>query len=237
MLISPTRSDIQTLVRSFVLAVVPGIETFEGQDSRVPEPTAGDFVVVTLLDWPRLTLNVDSVEDVSFTGSISGAVLTASAVASGALSVGQTVYGASVAAGTTITALGSGTGGPGTYTVSAPQSVSSGPLHAGQRPVVEAGQVRAQLDVHGPSSAENAQLIAVLFRDPFGTEFFSAINPAMSPLYVDGPRQAPFQNAEQQWEFRWSLDLQLQVDQTILGIPQQFADELVATPISVVAVY
>jgi hypothetical protein len=62
----------------------------------------------------------------NFTGSISGLTLTVSAFAGGApLAVGQTVFGAGVAAATTITALGTGTGGTGTYTVSTSQTVSS----------------------------------------------------------------------------------------------------------------
>lgn len=60
-----------------------------------------------------------------FTGSISGSTLTVTAAGSVALAVGQTVYGVGVAAGTTITALGTGTGGTGNYTVSASQIVSS----------------------------------------------------------------------------------------------------------------
>jgi len=60
-----------------------------------------------------------------FTGSISGSTLTVTAAGSVPLAVGQTVYGAGVAAGTTITALGTGTGGTGNYTVSASQTVSS----------------------------------------------------------------------------------------------------------------
>lgn len=53
-----------------------------------------------------------------FTGSISGNTLTVSAVASGTIAVGQTVFGTGVANGTTISALGTGTGGTGTYTLS-----------------------------------------------------------------------------------------------------------------------
>ena len=60
-----------------------------------------------------------------FTGSISGTTLTVTAAGSVALAVGQTVYGAGVTAGTTITALGTGTGGAGTYTISTSQTVSS----------------------------------------------------------------------------------------------------------------
>jgi parallel beta-helix repeat protein len=61
----------------------------------------------------------------SFTGSIAGNTLTVTAVASGVLAVGQVLYGSGITAGTTITALGTGTGGTGTYTVSALQTVSS----------------------------------------------------------------------------------------------------------------
>ncbi|WP_321905133.1 structural cement protein Gp24 [Paraburkholderia tropica] len=61
----------------------------------------------------------------SVTGSIAGTVLTVTAVSAGALQVGQTIAGTGVTSGTTITALGTGTGGAGTYTVSASQTVSS----------------------------------------------------------------------------------------------------------------
>lgn len=62
----------------------------------------------------------------SFTGSISGTTLNVSAFASGApLAIGQTVFGSGVTGGTTITGLGTGTGGTGTYTVGTSQTVSS----------------------------------------------------------------------------------------------------------------
>ncbi len=64
----------------------------------------------------------------SITGSISGTTLTVTAVASGILGIGETLSGTGVTAGTTITALGTGTGGAGTYTVSASQTVASEPL-------------------------------------------------------------------------------------------------------------
>ena len=51
------------------------------------------------------------------TGVIAASVLTVSAVTSGVLRVGQILSGAGVAAGTYISALGTGTGGTGTYTV------------------------------------------------------------------------------------------------------------------------
>jgi hypothetical protein len=61
-----------------------------------------------------------------FTATSSGKTLTVSAVASGVIYVGQTIQGAGMAAGTIITALGTGTGGTGTYTLSQANTVSSG---------------------------------------------------------------------------------------------------------------
>jgi hypothetical protein len=59
------------------------------------------------------------------TGSVAGTVLTVSAVASGVLTVGSIVTGTGVNAGTTIASLGTGTGGVGTYNLSASMSVAS----------------------------------------------------------------------------------------------------------------
>jgi len=59
------------------------------------------------------------------TGSISGSTLTVTSVTVGSLAVGQILAGSGIAVGTTITALGSGSGGVGTYTVSLPQITAS----------------------------------------------------------------------------------------------------------------
>ncbi len=64
------------------------------------------------------------------TGSIAGTTLTVTALTSGALSVGMTVTGTGVSAGTVITALGTGLGANGvtalgTYSVSPSQTVAS----------------------------------------------------------------------------------------------------------------
>ena len=63
------------------------------------------------------------------TGDISGTTLTVSAVTSGTLTVGQTIQGSTVTAQTIITALGTGTGGVGTYTVNNSQTVTSRTLY------------------------------------------------------------------------------------------------------------
>ena len=66
----------------------------------------------------------------SVTGFISGTVLDVTAVTSGALVVGQTIFGTGVADDTVITALGTGSGGVGTYNINNSQTVSSGPISA-----------------------------------------------------------------------------------------------------------
>ncbi len=60
-----------------------------------------------------------------FTGSIAGTTLTVSAVSSGTVKVGQSLVGAGIAGDTYISALGTGTGGTGTYTVSASFTIAS----------------------------------------------------------------------------------------------------------------
>lgn len=68
--------------------------------------------------------------DASFTGSINGNVLTASAV-TGAIAVGQVVAGVGVAPGTTIVPGGAGTGSAGTYNVDTTQITSSTAMRSG----------------------------------------------------------------------------------------------------------
>lgn len=82
---------------------------------------------------PRLVFGAEQAgREAVVTGSIAGTTLTVTAVSSGALRVGLALSGTGVTAGTTITALGTGTGGAGTYTVSASQTVSSTSITAGK---------------------------------------------------------------------------------------------------------
>jgi len=78
--------------------------------------------------WRNLVDNNTTDPDASaasFTGSISGTTLTVTAVASGTVTVGQVLSGTGITSGTLITALGTGTGGNGTYTVQTSQTASS----------------------------------------------------------------------------------------------------------------
>lgn len=61
----------------------------------------------------------------STTITVAAGTLTVTAVASGAVTVGQVLSGSGVTAGTVVTALGTGTGGTGTYIVSPSQTAAS----------------------------------------------------------------------------------------------------------------
>jgi len=80
-----------------------------------------------ITEGPLLALNSLRKEAGSFsgTGTISTTTLTISAVTDGRLRIGSVISGTGVTVGTRITALGTGTGGIGTYTVSASQTVSA----------------------------------------------------------------------------------------------------------------
>lgn len=72
---------------------------------------------------PRLTPSqVSAILPAAFTASVATNILTVTAVSSGVIGVGQSVFGAGLASSPTISGLGSGTGGAGTYYLSVSQS-------------------------------------------------------------------------------------------------------------------
>lgn len=82
-----------------------------------------------------------------------------------------------------------------------------------------------QVDCYGPTSPENAQIIATEFRSTVATDYFNAAGLDRAPLYASDPRQLPFHDEANQVQTRWSLDLALEYDPSVLS-SQQFADSL-----------
>lgn len=87
---------------------------------------------VTLRNYPIVSVDGVAVDnaivnprDARITASIAGTTMTVSAVAQGTLAVGQQIVANGVISGTTISAFLGGSGGTGTYTVSASQTVAS----------------------------------------------------------------------------------------------------------------
>ncbi len=217
-----------------MLAILPaGVEVVAGQDNRVPEPEGADFVVMTPIGRQRLATNIDAYADNAFVGSITETTLTIAEVIAGVLAVGNIIAGANVTIGTVVTALGTGTGGVGTYTVSPAQTAASGIISAGSQASTQKTKVTVQLDVHGPNSADNAETIATLFRDPLAVSVFLASGFDVTPLYTEEPRQIPFINAEQAYETRWVVDAVMQANQVstaqVAVAPIQFASTVSIT--------
>ena len=82
-----------------------------------------------------------------------GTVMTVSAITSGTITISMLISGTGIAAGTTVTALGTGTGGVGTYTVGVSQEITStsgivgyldgwGEEYSGGTAIAEAGRLR-----------------------------------------------------------------------------------------------
>lgn len=231
--VTPTQSDVLTVLRSFLLLVLPpAVEVIRAQVNRVPSPKGADYVVMTPIRRSRLSTNQDAYIDVVMTGSADRGVLTITDVASGTLQLGSTVEGVNVLEPVKVEAFGTGLGDLGTYTVYPPVTAAAGLLYAGRQQSVAPTEFTVQLDIHGPDSAENAQIISTLIRDEYGCSKFEELNAGVQPLYTSDPMQAPFTNAEQQYEDRWTVDVVMQAN-PVVSVPLQFADFVNVTLIQV----
>ncbi len=237
--ISLTEAAANTAFRSFILSALPDVEVILGQANRVPEPKADDFIVYWPLRHDRLGTNILTYMDAVAVGSIAGTVLTVSEVTKGVLLPDTLITdeGGLIAANTTITSQLTGTlGGSGTYRVSTSQTVVSTEIRAGVRFDTQQTQMTVQVDIHGPDSWDNTQILTTLFRSIYGVDTFAGTGLEMSPLYCTDPKQTPFINAEQQYEDRWVTEAAMQLNPQV-GTPQQFADQLQITLIDAVTAY
>lgn len=73
----------------------------------------------------RYTWRVSNPASAEFTGSISGTTLTVTLMKNGVIAAGQQLLGLNVSPGTVITALGTGTGGVGTYVLNQSNTLTS----------------------------------------------------------------------------------------------------------------
>ena len=218
-----------------------GVTVIAGQANRAAEPANPYFVVMTPIRSPRLATNLDGNADVKFSGSIAGNTMTVTVVDTGTIKVGSTVFGTGVASNTTIQALGTGTGGTGTYQVSGSQTLTSRTLSAGAKTMTQDSEFVVQLDFHSPDTlaGDFAKAVSTSFRDEYATSFFAALSPplnSVTPLYADDPEQRPFINENDQYEWRWVLEAHLEADQTVT-VPQQYADAASITVVDVAASY
>lgn len=243
--ISPTETDALKALDAFFLTILPaGVGSYLGQVNRVPEPPEDDFVIYWPLRFTRLNTNIDSAGDVLYTGSLSiddmlGGLLSVSDIDFGTIRIGAPVFGLGVDPLTKIVAQISGEpGGVGVYGVSVEQTVSAEMMASGILSLEQHSRFTLQADVHGPNSADNAQIITTIFRDGAGVDIFAGIRPQgdIVPLYTSDPRQMVFNNEAQQTENRWVAEIELQVNQ-VVAVGQAYADAVTVGLISVDATY
>jgi hypothetical protein len=242
--ISPTEAQIQGTLRAFCVNVLPsGVDVVESQDNRVPEPHAANFVDMVPLRRMILATNVHQKLDCAGDASISGPTMTVGSVeitnGVGILQ-GATITGPGVVSGTAVVQQLSGTpGGTGTYTVAPSQTAPYGLYEAGQLQTVGQYECTIQLGFHSAdnTSADMAQVVAQMIRDPYGVAYINGQNAAVTPLYAGQPRQVPYMNAEDMFEFRWIVECILQANVTITGLPQAFVTSAALTLVDVDAVF
>jgi hypothetical protein len=92
-------------------------------------------------DTYRYTWFISNPSAATFTGSISTTTLTVTSVLSGTIAVGQAIFGNNISQNTVITALGTGTGGVGTYTVSNSQTTASTTINSVASPAIVTGAI------------------------------------------------------------------------------------------------
>lgn len=223
--------DIFNALGNFLVAILPLAPSavLQGQENRVAEPGADDYVLMIPLRRTRLRTNVDAFTDDAWQGGVTGVVMTVTKLLAGSVKQGAKP-GAwpALAANTTVGAQLSGTpGGLGTYSIAPAQAVAADTIfQAGAGSYEQGTQITVQLEVHGPNSADNAQIISTMMRDDYAFDFFGGQSSAISPLYADDPKQMPFNNDQQQVENRWVIECELQANITVMA-PQQFFDQVV----------
>ena len=242
---SPTQDQCIDILQGCLATILPqGTEIWITQQNRVPEPKSDDYVLMTPLFKRRLSTNVDIFHDIKFTASVAGNLMTVTGMDFGVIEIGNQLFGIGVPGIVLITAQVSGTvGGTGVYQLSGTATLASGTMSCGLLDLNQSLQFTCQLDVHGPNSGDNVVVISTIFRDNFGYDLFQtlaadeglAVN-TITPIAADDPRQMPFVNDQMQYELRWTIEAEMQVNQ-LVEVPQQYMDIVKTTLVDVTTAY
>ena len=91
----------------------------------------------------RYTWRISSPSSAVFEGSVTATTLTVTRLISGVIGINQSLFGVGTLQETVITALGTGTGGVGTYTINRTQTVAAGTMNTAAVAAVITGSISA----------------------------------------------------------------------------------------------
>ena len=128
---------VYALTSSFVTTMVGQLNSSTGRVG-ITDNGVNVYIVDGIY---RYTWRISSPSSAVFTGSTSGTTLTVSAITNGTIAVGQVLFGVGVTQETVITALGTGTGGIGTYTINISQSLTSRQMNSATAGAVITGAI------------------------------------------------------------------------------------------------
>ena len=120
-------NDISGFLRFFTRPTGSGAALAE----RLRITAAGNVGIGTTAPSAQLHVAGTLNNIAQFTATITGTTMDVTAVAFGTIAVGNAIYGEGVAPITKVTALGTGSGGVGTYTVSVSHNTVTGTMYAG----------------------------------------------------------------------------------------------------------
>jgi hypothetical protein len=113
-------------------------------------------------------------------------------------------------------------------------NVTSG--DASTRTVLSPDQMSFQIDCYGDGSADLAKTLNALFRDQYAVDLFKAAGFDIAPLYATDVMQAPFVDESDQYEERYTFEIEVQINAAIVA-PQQSCNMLDMVLTSVDATY
>ncbi len=158
------QGDITVWLADHTMSVYPGypVTIMDGGDFVAQNPygdsVIGQKVFANLFSGDVLTAATGSFPTNSFgsaaafTATVSGYVMTVSAVTSGSLAVGQLITGTGVPFPTYIESLGNGTGSAGTYNLTQTMTISTGEAMTSQTPAGIGGCVASSVSASASST-------------------------------------------------------------------------------------
>lgn len=104
------------------------------------------------------------------------------------------------------------------------------------RTVSRPEQMSFQIDCYGLGSAELAETLNVLYRDVYACDLFDSLGFSGAPLYAGDIQQASYVNGEDQYENRYTFEIELQINSRVI-VPLQSCNILGIDLVSVDATF